>query len=246
MADNNGVAILIPTMNEIDGIKWFMPKLRKEWYDQLLIVDGGSSDGTIEYCRENGFPIFVQSGKGLPNAYDESFLRITKDIIVIMTPDGGSLPELIPQLVEKIRSGYDLVIASRYLGFAKSYDDDIFTAFGNKMFTLIINILFAGRYTDTLVGFRAMHRGAIDKMRLYEQHKQGWLKQRFFLMNSWESGSSIRASKLKLKVCEIPGDEPKRIGGVRKLSVVRNGLGVLLQIFHELIIGKNFTRHSFR
>ena len=60
-------------------------------------------------------------------------------------------------------------------------------------------------------------------------------------MNSWETGSSIRAAKLKLKVCEIPGDEPKRIGGVRKLSIIKNGLGVLLQILHELIIGNRFT-----
>ena len=52
-------------------------------------------------------------------------------------------------------------------------------------------------------------------------------------MNSWETGSSIRAAKLQLKVTEIPGDEPERIGGVRKLSISRNGLGVVLQILFE-------------
>jgi hypothetical protein len=78
-------------------------------------------------------------------------------------------------------------------------------------------------------------------MHLYDQHKQGWLKKKFCLMNSWETGSSIRAAKLKMNVCEVPADEPKRIGGERKMSVVKNGTGVLLQILHELIIGRNFT-----
>lgn len=241
--ENSQVTLIIPTMNEIDGMKWFMPKINKEWYDELIIIDGGSTDGTIEYCRENGYPIFIQSGKGLPNAYDEAYKRSTKDIIVTITPDGNSIPELIPVLLEKIRQGYDMVIASRYFGQAKSYDDDIFTGFGNKIFTLAINVLFKAHYADTLVGLRAYRRDAIEKMCLYGQDNQGWLKDKFFLMNSWETGGSIRAAKLKLKVCEIAGDEPKRIGGQRKLYVIKNGVGVLLQILHEYIIGDNFIKN---
>jgi hypothetical protein len=107
---------------------------------------------------------------------------VTGDIIITITPDGNSLPELIPGMVEKIKEGYDMVIASRYLGGAKSEDDDVFTGFGNKMFTAIINFLFRASYTDTLVGLRAYSRAAIEKMRLYDQDRQGWLKARFCLM----------------------------------------------------------------
>lgn len=239
---NLQVTVIAATKNEIVGIKWFMSRFKKEWYDEFIIADGNSTDGTVEYCKKNGYSIFIQSGKGLTNAYDEAFKRSCKDIIVLVTPDGNSIPELIPQLVEKIREGYDMVIASRYFGSAKSYDDDIFTAFGNRMFTKMINLLFGTCYSDSLVGLRAYRRDAIDKMCLCDQHKQGWLKKWFFEMNSWETGSSIRAAKLKLKTCEIPGDEPKRIGGKRKMSIIKNGLGVLFQILHELIIGCNFIK----
>lgn len=233
---NDRVTLILPTMNEIDGMKWFMPRLKKEWYDEIIVVDGNSSDGTVKYCTDNNIPVFAQSGRGLPNAWDEAFKRSTKDIIVTVTPDGNSLPEIIAQLTEKMREGYDMVIASRYIGPAKSYDDDPLTAFGNRLFTGLINVLFGGKYTDTLVAFRAYRRDAIERMRLYDQDKQGRLKSMLSRMNSWEVGSSIRAAKLKLKVCEIPGDEPRRIGGMRKMSIIKNGICVLLQILHELVV----------
>src|SRR5687767_5197424 len=118
-------------MNEMGGLEWFMSRLKKEWYDELIIIDGGSTDGTVEYCKKNGLPIHFQDGKGLPNAMACAFKVFTKDIFVTLSPDGNSLPELIPQVVEKVRQGNDLVIASRYAGNAVSEDDDAVTRFGN-------------------------------------------------------------------------------------------------------------------
>ncbi len=221
-----------------------MPLLKKEWYTQLIVIDGHSSDGTVEYCREKGYPIYFQTGTGIVNAFDDAYRRVTSDIVVMATPDGNSLWELIPAMIAKIREGFDMVIASRYLGPAKSADDDCMTAIGNRFFTWAINLAFHARYTDTLVGMRAYRREAIDRMCLFEQHREFPIKEKFFQMASWDTGSSIRAAKLKLKVCEIPGDEPKRIGGQRKLPIVKNGCGALCHILHEYWIGKQFRRKA--
>ena len=113
------VTLIIFTWNEIDGMRAIMPQIKKEWYDELIIVDGGSTDGTIEYAQENGYPIFVQKERGAGAAFRESIAKATGDIVVIFSPDGNSVPEKIPELVAKLKEGNDIVIASRYLGGAK-------------------------------------------------------------------------------------------------------------------------------
>lgn len=227
--------LLIPTLNEVEGLRVILPRIDRSLFAQVLVVDGGSTDGTIEYCREQGLTVLIQPKKGLPDAEDFAFRHMTTDAMILFTPDGNSLPELLPALIAKLGEGYDMVIASRYLGKARSEDDDAFTGFGNWMFTKIINLLFGGRYTDTLVGLRAYTLAAIRRMQLPGMAEATPFRARFPLLNSWETGASIRAARMKLKVTEIPGDEPARIGGVRKLSIIRNGFGTLGQILYDFL-----------
>ncbi len=83
--------------------------------------------------------------------------------------------------------------------------------FGNKLFTGLVNFIFKGNYTDVLVGYRGYKKSAIEKMKLYNSTNEHWLRKRFFNMNSWELGASIRAAMLGLKVTELSGSEPPRI-----------------------------------
>lgn len=54
------VTLLIPTLNEIDGMRAIMPLIKKEWCDQIIILDGKSTDGTIEYAKKQGYFVYVQ------------------------------------------------------------------------------------------------------------------------------------------------------------------------------------------
>jgi glycosyltransferase involved in cell wall biosynthesis len=227
------VTLLVFTLNEINGMKAVMPKIKKEWYDQLLVVDGQSTDGTVEYARQQGYEVIVQNKKGIRHASFDAWPRITGDVVVTFSPDGNSVPELIPQLVAKMKDGYDMVIASRYAPGAHSQDDDIVTGFGNWLFTKLINVLHGGHYTDAMVMFRAyktqlFYNLALDKEESYAPEKL------FGTTIGVEPLLSIRAAKKRLKVGEIPGDEPARIGGVRKLQVIRWGAAYLAQVFREL------------
>ena len=230
--------LLVMTLNEINGMKAIMPRVKREWCDQIIIVDGGSTDGTIEWAREQGYFVYVQKQKGFRHAYTEVLPYIEGDAVITFSPDGNSIPELIPELIDKMEAGYDMVIASRYLGGAKSEDDDIITAFGNWLFTKTVNILHGGHYTDAMVIFRAYKTKLVYDLDLNKE--EGYrLAEKLFRTNiSWEPLLSVRAAKKKLKVAEIPGDEPPRIGGERKLKILKWGAAYYFQFIREVFCWK--------
>lgn len=235
------VTLVVTTLNEIDGMKAIMPRIKPEWYDQLIILDGGSTDGTIEYSREKGYFVLVQSQKGFRNGYNEMLPYIKGDVVLTFSPDGNSIPELIPDVIAKMKEGYDMVIASRYLGNAKSEDDDIMTAFGNWLFTRTVNVLHGGHYTDAMVIFRAYKTQMIYDLELNQDEGYTTAEKLFRTRISWEPLLSVRAAKMKYKIAEIPGDEPPRIGGERKLRVFKWGGAYYFQFLREVFCWKGKT-----
>lgn len=230
------VTLLIPTLNEIDGLKVIMPRIKREWVDQILIVDGGSTDGTFEYAKDSGYDVIKQNAKGMRHAYIESLEYAIGDVIATFSPDGNSIPELIPALIEKMKEGYDMVIVSRYIKGAKSYDDDIITAFGNWMFTNLINLIYRSKYTDAMVMFRA-YKADLPGLLDLDKDSSFTKEEKFFRTNvSYEPLMSIRAAKRKLKCADIPGDEPQRIGGERKLQIVKWGFAHLFEVIREVFV----------
>ncbi|MHC1701430.1 MAG: glycosyltransferase family 2 protein [Humidesulfovibrio sp.] len=225
--------LLVMTLNEIDGMKAIMPKIQRDWVDQIIVVDGGSKDGTIEWAREQGYQVYVQKQKGFRHAYCEVMPLVEGDVLLTFSPDGNSVPELIPDILDKMREGYDMVIASRYLGPAKSEDDDPITAFGNWLFTKTINILHGGNYTDAMVIYRAYKKQMVHDLELMDEGAYRTPEKLFFTKISWEPLLSVRAAKRKLKIAEIPGDEPARIGGERKLQILRWGAAYYFQFLRE-------------
>ncbi len=232
------VTLLVPTLNEIHGMKSIMPRVKKEWCDQILIVDGQSTDGTAEYAKEQGYDVIVQKKKGMRHAYIEAMPHITGDVILTFSPDGNSIPELIPKCIEKMKEGYDMVIVSRYIDGAKSYDDTKITRAGNWAFTTIINLLFGGHYVDSLVIFRAYKKSLISELDLDKDSSYEPVEKILDTVISWEPLMSVRCAKRKKKVAEIPGDEPAREVGDRKFNLFKWGATYLFQFMREIFYWK--------
>jgi len=115
--------------------------------------------------KQSKIPIGV--GFGIKNYEDVKKVSKLADLVIC----GSSI-------VEKIKEGYDLVCVSRYKDGAKSFDDNILTSFGNKLFTNLVNFFFNGNFTDVLGGYKCIKKEIFNKMGIKNKvHQTDTLKK---------------------------------------------------------------------
>ena len=144
MSDN----VFVLTLDEIDGTSEIMPQVKKEWADEIVFVDGGSTDGTIEKAHELRFRVIHQKNKGEGNACRVGPDATESDFVMFFSPDGNDVPEDIQRLIQKSKEGYDIVHISRFGKNSISDDANWLDRFGNNMFTFLVNYFFGGNYTE--------------------------------------------------------------------------------------------------
>jgi glycosyltransferase involved in cell wall biosynthesis len=214
------IALLLPTLNELEGLKSTVPLIDRSLVDEIIVIDGGSTDGTVEYAMEMGLTVVSQLRPGLHYAIFDICHTITHDCVIEFSPDGNCMVEHLPELVSKLREGYDHVVVSRYLEDAVSHDDHLVTAFGNWLFARLMRPLADFPITDAL----NIYRGYIRKIILdpdLEFYMKGPVLEPLI--------GGICALR-GLRATEIPGDEPVRIGGATKRRIFYNGSLCLLMI----------------
>lgn len=202
MSTNNfTVALFLPIRNEIDALKVIMPLIESSWYDEILILDGSSTDGSVEYLESLGFKVHKQKSKGVRAAFWEGFELIASDVVIPFSPDGNSRVSDIPILINKIRGGDRIVIASRYLNGLKSQDDTYDSMLANKLFTKLVNFLFKSNLTDAIGMYKAFFKSDLYSLGI-DKHKS----------EHSEILLIIRGLRSLFKISEIESPELPRIG----------------------------------
>lgn len=222
-------SLILLTYDEIEGSRALFDRLPLAQVDEVVVVDGGSTDGTREFFTEKGLRVVGQERKGRGEAFRVGARATTGDILVYYSPDGNEDPDDILRLVRRIEAGADLAIASRFAAGSRNEEDDgLFRprAWVNMALTLIANLLFRRTppyVSDTINGFRAIRREAFQMLRLDE---------RGFPI---EYQMSIRAMKRGFRIAEIATQEGNRIGGASKAHSFPVGVGHVKVLLREIL-----------
>lgn len=220
--DHPTVSVVVPAMNEAENLPHVLP-LIPDWVDEVLLVDGNSTDGTPDVARRllKNVRVIPQQGKGKGAALRTGFAAATGDIIVMMDADCSTDPAEIPLFCAALLSGADFVKGSRFLQGAGTADMEIHRMLGNWAFVMSVRILFGGNYSDLCYGYNAFWRHVLPKLAL---DGDGF---------EIETMMNLRALRAGLRVAEIPSFEQKRMHGTSRLRAIPDGWRVLKTILRE-------------
>jgi glycosyltransferase involved in cell wall biosynthesis len=217
------ISVVIPTMNEAANLPHVFARLPFEELFEIILVDGRSTDDTIDIARElcPSVRVLLQDGKGKGNALACGFAAARGDIIVMLDADGSTDPREIPAYVDALFEGADFAKGSRFTDGGGSVDITPFRSLGNRFLNGTVNALFGTRYTDLCYGYNAFWA---DVRPTINVDCAGF---------EVETLINVRVAKAGLNVAEVPSVEYERIHGVSKLHPIRDGLRVLRTILTE-------------
>lgn len=155
------VLVLVAAMNEKEGIGYTLDELKKVLGDPaLFVVDGNSTDGTVNIARSMGAKVLIQKGKGKGNAIGEAIANVDADVEYVVLTDAdftypsGYLPEMIRVLEENPHVG--MVCGNRFndeLNLGEMHD---ILYFGNRLLAFAHNLLNGVELKDPLTGMRVV------------------------------------------------------------------------------------------
>ena len=200
------MVVVIPTFNEAESIASVVASLPREAVDRVIVVDGGSIDGTPERARDAGAEVIaVGRGYGLACLAGAQAAE-TADIVVFMDGDGADDPAAIAAMVAPIRAGdYDFVIGSRARGKREPGSMASHQILAGLIAGWLTGLLYGVRYTD-MCALRAIRRDTLLGLGMRE------------LSYGWNLEMQMRVARAGLRVLEVPVAYRRRRGGQSKVA----------------------------
>jgi glycosyltransferase involved in cell wall biosynthesis len=212
---------VIPAYCEEKTIKEAVDRTKK-FVDHVIVVDDCATDNTFDEAKSTGAEVIRhEKNMGKAHALKTGFAHLGEhDVVVTLDADLQHLPEEIPKLLKCIEDGADLCIGSRFLSDSKCMP--FLNRASNRIAAKLMSILCGQKITDPQSGFRAIRRGALEKLELPASRY------------AVEHIMALEAAKRGFKIDEIPiscvyGKEKSHI------SPARDTVNVIYHIIRFII-----------
>ncbi len=216
------VSVVIPTLNEARNLPWVLARI-PQFVDELIIVDGHSSDQTVQVARAVRADVVVvmadRRGKGA--AIRAGFAVATADLIVMLDADGSMDPAEIGWYATLLGSSFDFVKGSRYITGGASDDLTWLRDHGNRVLTGLANAACHSHFSDLCYGYVGLRRECLP---LLDLTSDGF---------EIETELVMRAARAGLRIAEVPSHELDRLSGASHLRTFRDGWRVLRTLGRE-------------
>jgi glycosyltransferase involved in cell wall biosynthesis len=216
------VSVVVPTLNEVDNVVLVLPRI-PWWVDEVVLVDGGSTDGTVDAALavRPDLHVVIDETPGKGAALRSGWNAARSDIVVTIDADGSTDPAEIPAFIGPLLAGADMVKGSRFVHGAGSADIDLLRRAGNAGLTRLVRLLYGGRFTDLCYGYNAFWRRVTP---VFDAAGDGF---------EIETLMNVRALRHGLAVVEVASYESERIHGQSNLRTFADGWRVLRTILRE-------------
>lgn len=228
------VSVVIPCRNEKGNIQAAITRLPSFGLRQeIIFVDGHSTDGTVEEIHrviaqypQYDIQLLIQDGKGKGDAVRKGFGRATGDILMILDADLTMPPEDLPKFYDAIAGGKgELINGSRLVYPMEQEAMRLLNLLGNKFFSMAFSWLLGERIKDTLCGTKVLFRKDYERI----------AANRAYFGDFDPFGDFdllFGASKLNLKIVEVPIRYQERTYGTTNISRFQHGWLLLKMTVH--------------
>lgn len=202
------VTVVLPTLNEESAIGRVIDELLQEGYNNILVVDGYSTDKTVEIARGKGVKVIFQKGRGKAGAIRTAIEVVNTPYILFMDADYTYDPRDIGRLLRY--AGYDEVIGMR----VDRRNIPLMHRIGNKVISSTLSLLMNHRISDPCSGMYLLRTDTARKMPLLSEGFDVEVEIVSFMLTYG-------------KVAEVPISYRRR-EGIRKLRSFSDGVRILI------------------
>ncbi len=220
------VTILLAALNEEEGIAHVLDeipvdRLRNNGYQlEVLVVDGQSTDGTVDVASRRGATVIPQEGRGKGSAVRTGLRQSPSNYVVMLDADHTYPSEEIPTFLDMLEHDIDIVVGSRLRGMIEDGAMSPINVFGNRALSFLASSLYGRRISDVCSGMWAFGPRALKKLHLNSV--------------GFELEAEIFAEAVKhgLRIREVPISYRRR-KGEGKLGNIRDGLVIAAKLLRR-------------